>query len=424
MRGSGSASEHASEYAADHAAEYATDHAADPAARAPGLRSMVRSRAEAAGAAVRTLALGALTAILVLLFLILAGPVWAVTGPRESAHARPLARAARALAGWERRRLAPPGAVPPLPTDTRRLVRYLAAHVPVGLLGGAVLALVVAGVGFGAVMVGAWLSGSPNTTTADVAILVVPGAALLCLAGYGLVGLADTDHVLARRLLGPDPSEVLRRRVHELAASRAGVVEAVHEERRRIERDLHDGVQQRLVALGMLLGRARRGGDPARTDELLRQAHEQAQQALTDLRDVAWRIHPTGLDDGGLRAVLETIAERAPVRVELDYGVRSEPAPIVATVVYFVVAEAVTNTAKHARADVVTVTVADVSGRTGDQSGDRIAVRIVDDGVGGADPAGGGLSGLARRVGALDGTLRVDSPPGGPTTITAEVPCA
>ncbi|WP_126638805.1 sensor histidine kinase [Embleya hyalina] len=385
---------------------------------------MLRGRTGAAGAAVRTLALGALTAILVLLFLIVAGPVWAVTGRRGSGPPRPLARGARALAGWERRRLAGPGAVQPLPTDTRRLLRYLAAHVPVGLLGGAVLALVVTGVGFGAVMVGAWVSGSPNTTTADVVILVLPGAALLCLAGYGLVGLADTDRTLARRLLGPDPSEVLRRRVDELAASRAGVVEAVHEERRRIERDLHDGVQQRLVALGMLLGRARRGGDPARTDDLLRQAHEQAQQALTDLRDVAWRIHPTGLDDGGLRAVLETIAERAPVRVELDYGVRSEPAPIVATVVYFVVAEAVTNTVKHARADAVTVTVADVGDRTGDRNGDRIAVRIVDDGVGGADPAGGGLSGLARRVGALDGTLRVDSPPGGPTTITAEVPCA
>ncbi|WP_331767220.1 histidine kinase [Embleya sp. NBC_00896] len=366
---------------------------------------------------------GTLTALLELLFLIGvgigAGLLYA-TGGRPRPHraaVRRLGPGARFLTGLERRRLAHRGQVLPTSVGTRRALRYLAAHVPVGLLGGAVLALTLCGVGVAAVMVAAWLSGSSNTTTADVLILVLPGLALLYLAVRGLSGLAETDRALARRLLGPDPSEVLRRRVDELATSRAGVVEAVHEERRRIERDLHDGVQQRLVALGMLLGRARRGTDPARTDELLRQAHEQAQQALTDLREVAWRIHPTGLDDGGLRAVLETISERAAVPVGLDYDVRTEPAPIVATAVYFVVAEAVTNTVKHARADAVTVTVSDRV------DADALRVRIVDDGIGGADAGGGGLSGLARRIAALDGTLRVDSPVGGPTTITAEVPC-
>ncbi|MFI6585365.1 sensor histidine kinase [Embleya sp. NPDC050493] len=416
-------------------------------ARTRGLTAPVRAGAKAVADAVRVLFVGAVTAVPTTLFLLGAGLVYAGalrSRPRRRVS-RPITRGARALTDLERRRLAEPtsrtatrhdppgpgaahpdpagpaptepGPIHSTPNDPRRLIRYLAARVPIGLLGGALLGLIGGGAGFAAVMVGAWLTGSPNTTTADVLILIPCGLALFALALYGLVGLADTDRALARRLLEPDRSEVLRRRVDELAASRAGVVEAVHEERRRIERDLHDGVQQRLVALGMLLGRARRGGDPARTDELLRQAHEQTQQALTDLRDVAWRIHPTGLDDGGLRAVLETIAERAPVRVALTYDVAVEPAPIVATAVYFVVAEAVTNTVKHARADAVTVCVLGAAG-------DPVRVRIVDDGVGGADAAGGGLSGLARRVAALDGTLRVDSPPGGPTTITAEVPCA
>ncbi|MYV99820.1 histidine kinase [Streptomyces sp. SID3343] len=377
------------------------------------------ARAGVRGAA--RLAAGAGTALLTLFFLIGAGPLYVLTPRPRRASTRLIRRGARALTGLELRRLGRPGrehAAPPV--ETGRLIRYLAAHVPVGLLGGAVLALTGFGIGSAAVMVGAWLAGSANTTATDVLILVAPGLVLLYLAVHGLVRIAETDRALSRRMLGPDPREVLRRRVDELAASRAGVVEAVHEERRRIERDLHDGVQQRLVALGMLLGRARRGsGDSARTDELLRQAHEQAQQALTDLRDVAWRIHPTGLDDGGLHAVLETLTERAPLRVDLSYEVAREPAPILATAVYFVVAEAVTNTVKHALADAVAVTVS----RHGEGADDVLCVRIVDDGIGGADPAGGGLSGLARRIAALDGTLRVDSPLGGPTTITAEVPC-
>ncbi|MFE2871917.1 sensor histidine kinase [Embleya sp. NPDC059259] len=392
------------------------------------MRAGARSVADAVGVLFK----GTLTVVPTALFLLVAGLLRAgLLGSGSRGHVPgPVGRAARRLTELERSRLAgpadpdptrpthpDPGPIHPIPSDPRRLIRYLAARMPIALLGGALLVLTGGGVGFAAVMVGAWLAGSPNTTTTDVLILIPSGLALFALASYGLVGLAKSDRALARRLLEPDRNEVLRRRVDELAASRAGVVEAVHEERRRIERDLHDGVQQRLVALGMLLGRARRGGDPARTDELLRQAHEQAQQALIDLRDVAWRIHPTGLDDGGLRAVLETIAERSPVRVGLTYHVAAEPAPIVATAVYFVVAEAITNTVKHAHAGAVTVSVAGTEGNA-------VRVRIVDDGVGGADAAGGGLSGLARRVAALDGTLRVDSPPGGPTTITAEVPCA
>ncbi|MFI1584490.1 sensor histidine kinase [Embleya sp. NPDC020630] len=394
-----------------------------------GLGPTLRAAARTAATATRGLAGGTATALLELLFLLAAALLHAGTavlprsrpGPRRRAL-RLITRGARALTELERRRLARQGQVHPAPPGPARLLRYLAAHVPLGLLGGALLALTAGGIGFAAVMVGAWLGGSPNTTTADVLVLLLPGPALGYLALYGLVGLAETDRALARRLLGPDPNDALRRRVDELAASRAGVVHAVHDERRRIERDLHDGVQQRLVALGMLIGRARRNADPERADALLRQAHEQAQQALADLRDVAWRIHPTGLDDGGLRAVLQTIAERAAAGVELTYRLALEPAPIVATAVYFVVAEAVTNTAKHAGADTVTVSVDAV--RTGASGADAVRVRIVDDGIGGADPAGGGLSGLARRVAALDGTLRVDSPVGGPTTIIAEVPCA
>lgn len=341
------------------------------------------------------------------------------TDRRRRAAAGWADRRARSLAGIELDRLGRRADAALLPASTRRLVRSLAARAQVGLLGGAVLGLTASGTGAVIVMIAAWLTGSTHTTTSDVVILVPLAGVLGYLAVRGLSGVAETERGLARRLLEPAVHEALNRRIDELAASRAGIVAAVHEERRRIERDLHDGVQQQMVALGMLLGRARRSEDPQRVHELMRQAHEQAQQALVDLREVAWRIHPTGLDDGGLRTVLDTVTERAPLPVRFDYDVDPEPAPIAATAAYFVVAEALTNAVKHGRADSVTVTVS-----RGPGPGGRLFVRVGDDGVGGADPSGSGLSGLARRVGALDGTFQVSSPIGGPTTIVAELPCA
>jgi signal transduction histidine kinase len=226
----------------------------------------------------------------------------------------------------------------------------------------------------------------------------------------GLVGVHWLERRLAARMLGPDRTEVLERRIAELAESRAGIVAAVDSERRRIERDLHDGLQQRLVALSMLIGRSTRG-----RPELMEQAHQEAQQALAELREVAWRVYPSGLDSLGLGEALAGVAERSGVPVTVACDLRRRPPMAVETAAYFVVCEAVTNAAKHAGADLITVEVG--------EEGGAVVVRVRDDGAGGARATGGGLSGLARRVAALDGAFEVSSPVGGPTTITAVLPC-
>jgi signal transduction histidine kinase len=303
-----------------------------------------------------------------------------------------------------------------------RALRHLAARVPVGLLGGAVLALLAVGVAFAATILWAWATASPwpfepdssVITTGVVLYYVLPGIVLLYLALAGAAGVARWERTLLARLLAPSREERLTQRVEELSRTRDAIVAAVDDERRRIERDLHDGVQQRLVALGMLLGRARR--HPDRAAELVAQAHDEAQRALVELRDVSWRVYPAALDTGGLAAALESVAERAPLPVRIRCDLPVEPPASVRAAAWFVISEAVTNAAKHSGALGVDVEVAMVDGRL------RTTVR--DDGAGGADPAGGGLSGLARRVAAADGVFGVDSPPGGPTVVTAELPCA
>jgi signal transduction histidine kinase len=194
--------------------------------------------------------------------------------------------------------------------------------------------------------------------------------------------------------------------------SRAGIVEAVDAERRRIERDLHDGLQQRVVALGMLLGRARRSGSA----DLVRQAHEESQRILDELREIAWRVYPSALDNLGLAEALDAVAERSAVPVRIRCELADEPPRPVATAAYFTVREAVTNAAKHSGATMITVLVT--------RRDATAMARVTDDGVGGADPHGGGLAGLARRVAALDGQFAVVSPPGGPTVVEARLPCA
>ncbi|QKW40457.1 sensor histidine kinase [Actinomadura sp. NAK00032] len=301
-----------------------------------------------------------------------------------------------------------------------RALAYLVLRVPVGLLGAAILLLIAYGVTLGVRLAVSWwitgdyLDGIPPAWWIVLYTAVV-GVVLLFLAVYGLVGVVALEKGVARRCLGPSPLAEYERRIAQLSVTRAEVVDAVDDERRRIERDLHDGVQQRLVALGMLIGRARRAGDHERAAELLKQAHEESQRALADLREVTWRVYPAALDGEGLRAALETVAERSAVPVAIDYDVPGRPPHAVETAAYFVVCEAVTNAAKHSGARAVRVAVAG--------SGTMVGVRIEDDGCGGADPAGGGLAGLARRVAALDGTFAVDSPRGGPTVITAELPC-
>ena len=231
-----------------------------------------------------------------------------------------------------------------------------------------------------------------------------------------LVGLVAVGANAAALLLTGDRS-ALTERISTLEESRAGAVDVQEAELRRIERDLHDGAQARLVALGMSLGMAEQklATEPEAAAELLADARAGAGEALRELRDLARGIHPPVLADRGLDAAVRALAAASPISVTVSATVPERPKPPVESAAYFVVAEALANAGKHSGARRVDVRIV---------SGDGVlSVEVHDDGTGGADPAGGGLSGLRRRVEALDGSLRVISPPGGPTTIRAELPC-
>jgi signal transduction histidine kinase len=246
--------------------------------------------------------------------------------------------------------------------------------------------------------------------------LAVVGALGLLLTPWILDRLAAVDVLVARTLLGPVPDS-LTARVGELERSRARVVDSVEAERRRIERDLHDGTQQQLVSLAMTLGRARSRyrTDPTAIGGLLDDAHAQAKDAVTDLRGLIRGLAPPVLDDRGLDAALSAVAARCPVPVDLTVALEHRPPAAVEAIGYFVVAEALTNVAKHAQASQATVGV-----RAGEGA---VWITVSDDGRGGADPAlGTGLRGLADRVSGVDGQLNVDSPVGGPTVLTVELP--
>jgi signal transduction histidine kinase len=208
-----------------------------------------------------------------------------------------------------------------------------------------------------------------------------------------------------------------RARVADLRDARQRIIAAADAERRRIERDLHDGAQQRLVALATMLSlaEARFKTDPERAAELLARARQEAELAVKDLRDLARGIHPALLSDLGLGPAVDALAARAPVPVEVT-GVPSTPLPnAVEAATYFVIAEALTNVAKYAHARECSVCLSLDDG--------RLRVEIRDDGIGGADPStGSGLLGLRDRVEALDGRLEVDSPPGDGTTVVVELP--
>ena len=206
-------------------------------------------------------------------------------------------------------------------------------------------------------------------------------------------------------------------RIEALEASRAGAVDVQETELRRIERDLHDGAQARLVALGMSLGMAEQHLDtnPEAVRALLAEARVGAAEALEELRDLARGIHPPILADRGLEAALAALVARSPVPASLAVDVNERPAPAVETAAYFTVAEALANAIKHARAQHVHIRIQRTDG--------VLVAEIADDGEGGADPSGRGLTGLRQRAEALDGTLRVVSPAGGPTTVRVELPC-
>jgi signal transduction histidine kinase len=255
------------------------------------------------------------------------------------------------------------------------------------------------------------------TGTATMAVSVALGLALLLISPQLTRGFSRLDAGLSRGLLGP-PSD-LAARVVELETSRERVVDAAEAERRRIERDLHDGAQQRLVALAMELGRAkaRFADDPDAARALVDQAHVQAKEALTELRNLVRGVHPPVLTERGLDAALSGLAALCPVPVEVHVDVPVRPRASVEAVAYFVVAEALTNVAKHSRATHAKVIV------EGHGFPGTLTVMISDDGIGGAKAGSPGLSGLADRVSGVDGRLSVESPSGGPTIIAVELPC-
>jgi signal transduction histidine kinase len=246
---------------------------------------------------------------------------------------------------------------------------------------------------------------------------VIIGAALLLAAPQLTRGLEAADLAFSRRLLGPRRD--LAARVTELERSRERVVDAAEAERRRIERDLHDGAQQRLVSLAMELGRAQAkfADDPDGARVLVDQAHTQAKEALIELRNLVRGVHPPVLTDRGLDAALSGLAALCPVPVDVHVDVPVRPRAAVEAVAYFMVAEALTNVAKHSRASQAKVVV------EGHGFPGTLTVMVTDDGIGGADVRSPGLSGLADRVSGVDGRLSVESPVGGPTIIAAELPC-
>ncbi len=253
-------------------------------------------------------------------------------------------------------------------------------------------------------------------TLAEALAFGVVGLLLCVVAAWVSRGLGAGHAVIARGLLGPSQQQ-LARRVEALQSSRARTVDAAEAERRRIERDLHDGAQQRLVALAMDLGLAKEklATDPEAAHALVAEAHDEAKRALAELRNLARGIHPAVLADRGLDAAISALAARSPVPVEIDVDTERLPSPV-ESIAYFVVAEALTNVAKHARASEVTVRIS--------RERERLVVEIRDNGAGGATvPPSGGLAGLTDRVAGIDGLLTVDSPPGGPTVVRAELPC-
>lgn len=259
-----------------------------------------------------------------------------------------------------------------------------------------------------------WFNPSPGGWQATA--WVVAGVLLLPLAAYPITVWAGARAALTRAVLAPREAE-LGAQVVELSQSRARLVDAFEHERRRIERDLHDGAQQRLVALTMALGLAQLELPPdSPAARHLAEAYEQAEQAHAELRELVRGVHPQTLTDRGLPASVAELADRSPVPVDVDLALpRRLPEPVEVTA-HFIAAEALTNIAKHSNA-----TRASVFGRL---VVDRLALEIRDDGVGGASPAAGtGLAGLADRATVAGGKLLVSSPPGGPTLIRVELPC-
>ncbi|MFI6390044.1 histidine kinase [Nonomuraea sp. NPDC050540] len=343
--------------------------------------------------------------------------------------------AARRWAGWHRRRAGrllgvPDGGRWP---GGRRCLAWAFTHVAVGLplgmatlicLGNILVAVVVMSLwwvfpvderpslfAFLDVHVGDWMTALAGSS---VQIAVLSGAAL-----WVLPVLARLHARLSLAVLAPSARERLTERVDVLTRSRVGVVDAHGTELQRIERDLHDGTQARLVTIAMQVGLARESlaDDPEAVARLLEQAHETTEEAMAELRAVLQTIYPPILADRGLDGALTALAARSNVPVHFELADLGALSASVEAVAYYVIAEALTNVTKHAAATRATLRV--------ERTADVLSIEVTDDGGGGADERrGSGIAGIRRRVAALDGSVRLDSPPGGPTTLAVQVPCA
>jgi signal transduction histidine kinase len=259
-----------------------------------------------------------------------------------------------------------------------------------------------------------------HVDTVGAALLCLPQGAVILGAGlWAAPWLRRVDAYFARLFLAPTRAAELRLRVTQLTVTRADTVDAQAAELRRIERDLHDGVQARLVSLSMVIGLADALIDrnPAEAHKLLAEARDSSGTALVELRHLVRGIHPPVLAERGLGGAVRALALSLPVPITVDIDLPGRPDTPVESAAYFAVAEALTNMIRHSRAHTGAVSIRHADG--------ALSVLVTDDGTGGADPAAGtGLRGIERRLAAFDGTMALSSPPGGPTVITMEVPCA
>ncbi|MFD5893718.1 sensor histidine kinase [Streptomyces sp. NPDC060366] len=421
------------------------DGARDDGVRHDSVRDIIVRAAGAALVAVERLAGGFGTALLALFALIWLAVTAVLSLVGVGLLMAPLAlRVLHAVAARERRRLnrwgpelAAPGPAPtrlrPALTDptTRRELGWLTRHATLGLFLGLIGVLLPICAIRDTTFPLYWQLLPDGATSTSIGLGYahawsdVVAVALLGLGWIAIIlgltpGMAGLQAKPGRRLLSAGPDADLSLRIAELTATRAAALDAHATELRRIERSLHDGTQNRLVTVTVLLGAARRmvARDPAGAEELLERAHSSAEQALAELRTVARGILPPVLTDRGLEGALTGLAAACPVPCRIDVDAPARRAASVEATAYFVVAEALTNVAKHSHAEQATVTVRDGNGDG------RLHLRISDDGRGGADENGGsGLVGIRRRIAALDGTLTVASPPGGPTTLKVELPC-
>jgi signal transduction histidine kinase len=252
-------------------------------------------------------------------------------------------------------------------------------------------------------------------------VAVVGGVLALAVVLLFIYGAGSLDRLLAPALLGTSRTAALEQRVDVLQDARQGAVDAASIERQRIERDLHDGVQPRLVAIAMTLGMAqgKLDSDPAGARALIDEAHRETKESITELRHLARGIHPAVLTDRGLDAALSAVASYCTVPTTVRVDLPTRPSTETEAVIYFAVSEALTNVSKHSRAATCSVGVT--------QTPNGVLAVVFDDGVGGAELGRGGgvgLAGLADRVRSAGGSVAVHSPAGGPTVLTVEVPCA